>query len=102
MFTGFTPVLYIHVVRTLELSRFHEALWKIISPVGSGISPKYRAEFWTPNITLAQWGIDERSLPKIMAKLSRMDLELDIMIDNLAIIFDDGTNQAVRSRFRLA
>jgi hypothetical protein len=62
VFTGFTPVIYIPIVRTLELSRFHEALWNTISPNASRISPHYKPEFWTPHITLAQLGIDGRNL----------------------------------------
>src|SRR6266481_5868921 len=31
LFTGFTPILYIPVVRTPQLSRFHSSLWKAIS-----------------------------------------------------------------------
>ena len=99
IFSGLAPVLYIPVVRTMELSRFHESLWKIISPAASGIAPYYRPEVWTPHITLAQWDIDERNLPNIVGRLSARELKLEIKVDNLAIIFDDGTTQTVHSRF---
>ncbi len=72
-----------------------------ISPTGSSISPQYKPEFWIPHITLAQSDIDERNLPKVVGRLGRKDLELDVVIDNLAIIFYNGTGQGVRSRFRL-
>jgi 2'-5' RNA ligase superfamily len=101
LFTGFTPVLYIPVVRTPELSKFHLSLWRTVSSTGSGISPYYKPESWVPHITLAQGGIDQRTLPKVMGKLCRKELELDITVDNLAIIFFDGEKHALRSRFQL-
>jgi hypothetical protein len=52
-----------------------------------------------PHITLAQWDINERILSKIVGKWARRDLELDIKVDNLAIIYDDGKRQSIRSKF---
>lgn len=37
IFTGVSPVLYISVVRSPELTRFHKRLWQKISQVGSGM-----------------------------------------------------------------
>lgn len=99
LFTGLTPVLHIPVVRTLQLSKFHESLWKKTLPLGSSISPYYAPDIWTPHITLAQWDINERNLPMIIRRLSKRVLELEIKVDNLAIIFDDGKSQRVRAKY---
>jgi 2'-5' RNA ligase len=101
IFTGFTPVLYIPLVRTQALSKFHLSVWRTISSTASGISPFYEPRSWVPHITLAQGGIDKRTLPKVIGRLSRMELELDITVDNLAVIYHDGKTHSVRSRFRL-
>src|SRR5437879_13267830 len=61
VFTGLTPVVYIPIVRTLELSRFHESLSKKISPTGSAVSPYYAPDLWIPHITLAQWDVGEQT-----------------------------------------
>ena len=37
LFTGLHPVLYVPLVRTIELSRFHQRVWQAISQVGEGI-----------------------------------------------------------------
>ena len=39
LFTGAHLVLYVPIVRNLELSQFHQTIWQAITPVGSGISP---------------------------------------------------------------
>ncbi len=100
LFSGFTPTLYIPVVRTPALSKFHLSLWRTISSTASGVSPYYKPEFWVPHITLAR-EIDYRKIPKVVGWLSRKELELDIIVDNLAIIFYDGDNHTLRSKFRL-
>lgn len=101
VFTGFTPTLYIPVVRIPELSRFQLSLWKSLSSSGSGLSPYYRPEAWVPHITLAR-GVSERTLTKVIGTLCRKEIELDIKIDNLAIIAFDGKSHTVRSKFQLA
>ena len=100
IFTGLTPILYIPVVRTIELSRFQLSLWKSVSSTGSGLNPLYRPEAWVPHITLAR-GISERTLTKAIRSLSRKEIELDIEIDNLTIIEFDGKVHSVRSKFQL-
>ena len=52
IFTGASPVLYIPVVRTRELNRFHTALWEEISQAGAGIVDYYTPENWMPHITI--------------------------------------------------
>jgi len=97
-FRKYRVLIYRRLTISLELSSFHESLWKRISPTGSSISALYRPKLWTPHITLAQSDIDERNLPKVVGRPSRKDLELGTMIVNLAIIFDNGTNRSVPSK----
>jgi hypothetical protein len=51
---------------------------------------------------VAQGGLNERTLPRIIGRLARKELELDIPIDNLAIISDDKGKYAIDSRFPLS
>jgi 2'-5' RNA ligase len=100
LFTGFTPTLYIAVVRTPELSKFQFALWRRIFSAASDVSPYYKPDYWVPHITLAR-DIDYRKLTKVIGRLSRKELELDIVVDNLAVIFYDGETHSLRSKFQL-
>lgn len=54
LFTGLHPVLYVPIVRTIELSHFHQKVWQVISRVGEGIPSYYEPNFWMPHITLAE------------------------------------------------
>ena len=99
VFTGRKPVLYIPIVRSSNLSQFHLSLWRRIAPLGYGVPPYYEGGRWLPHVTLAQWDIDERNLPRIVGKLSKRRIELDLKVNNLALVFDDGTTQTVRSIF---
>ena len=89
----------IPVVRTSELSRFHLSLLRRISSIGSGLSEYYKPDLWTPHITLARTGVNQRTLAEIIGKLARKEFELDITIDNLSTIQDDNGRYSVRSRF---
>lgn len=99
LFPGAHLVLYVPIVRTLELSQFHQVVCQTISPVGSGISPYYQPAAWTPHITLAEHDIEPENLARIVARLARRQLYWEMSIDNLAIIWDTGTRQELRYQF---
>ena len=44
VFTGASPVLYIPVVRSLELTQLHQELWEQISTASSGIVEYYHPD----------------------------------------------------------
>jgi 2'-5' RNA ligase len=99
LFTGLHPVLYVPIVRTIELSHFHQKVWQVISRVGEGIPSYYEPNFWMPHITLAEHDIRAESLQQILPRLSTRELFWEIHVDNLAIIWDTGTQQELRSQF---
>jgi 2'-5' RNA ligase len=98
-FTGSHPVLYVPIVRTIELSHFHQRVWQAISPIGEGIPSHYEPNSWVPHITLAEHDIQAESLARIMARFFTRELLWEIPIDNLAIIWDNGTRQELRYQF---
>jgi len=98
VFTGPSPVLYIPVVRTSELSQLHEALWQATE--GSlDIPDYYRPENWLPHITLAFGDIYPDTLPEVMRLLGERPLNWEITVDNLAFIEKTAQGQQVRFRF---
>ena len=99
IFTGTSPVLYIPVVRTQELSRFHAALWKEISPAGTGIVDYYTPENWMPHITIGFADLNRDKLSQIVHHLSERNFSWQMTVDNLALIYDTGSKQDLRSRF---
>lgn len=99
LFTGSSPVLFIPVVRSPELSRLHAALWQTIEDAGSGVSEHYQPESWMPHITLAQGDLDKDTLPKIIRWLSDRDFAWEIVVNNVALIYQSGNEYRLKFRF---
>ncbi len=88
IFTGPHPVLYIPVVRSPELTQFHEALWQEISRTGSGIQDYYDPAHWIPHITIGIDDINKDNLSRIVHFLAERDFNWEITIDNIALIYE--------------
>jgi len=99
IFTGAVPVIYIPVVRSLELTRLHETLWKEISPLASGAQEYYHPDQWMPHITIGFGDINKENLPSIVRRLNELDLTWEITVNDIAYIQDTGTEQVLRVRF---
>ena len=99
IFNGPHPVLYVPVVRSPELTQFHQALWPEISTAGSGISDYYHSANWMPHITIGFGDINKENLSHIVRSLAERDFNWEITVDNVALIYDTGAKQELRSRF---
>jgi 2'-5' RNA ligase len=99
IFTGTSPVLYISVVRSLELTQLHQELWEQISTASSGIAEYYHPDQWMPHITIGFADIRKENLSQIIPFLAERDFSWDITVGNLALIYDTGTKQELKSRF---
>jgi hypothetical protein len=88
VFTGPQPVLYIPVVRSLELTQFHEAFWQEIFSTGSGILDYYHPSHWMPHITIGIGDMHKDNLSRIVRVLAERDFNWEITIDNVALIYD--------------
>jgi 2'-5' RNA ligase len=99
-FTGERPVAYIPVVRTGELSIFHEMIWKRITPLSTRPSLYYSPSFWMPHISLAYGDLDTEKLSCLMDKLAFRTFNWQIEIDNLTLIYEpEGTIGQARYQF---
>ena len=99
IFTGASPVLYIPVVRSLELTQLHQELWEQISPASSGVQQYYHPDQWMPHITIGFADISKENLSQIIPFLAERDFNWEITVNNLAFIYDTGTKQEMKSRF---
>ena len=99
IFTGAVPVIYIPVVRSLELTQLHEVLWDEISPTASGTQEYYHPGQWMPHITIGFGDINKENLPSIVRWLSERDFNWEITVNNIAFIQDTGTEQVLKARF---
>ena len=99
IFSGASPVIYIPVVRSLELSLLHAELWNELSEAGSGIQEYYSPAQWMPHITVGFGDIDRDNLPEIVQWLNQHDFTWEFTVDNLAFIHDTGIRQELHSRY---
>lgn len=86
IFPGPHPVLYIPVVRSSELTQFHEALWQEIFNTGSGILDYYHPARWVPHITIGIGDMNKDNLSQIVRFLAERDFYWEITIDNIALV----------------
>ncbi len=99
VFTGNSPVLYIPVARSLELTQLHEELWQEVATASSGVQQYYHPDQWMPHITIGFGDISKENLSQIIPFLAERDFNWEITVNNLALIYDMGTKQEMKSRF---
>jgi 2'-5' RNA ligase len=96
VFAGAQPVLYVPVVRSVELSRFHEAVWKAIGAAAAGAMTYYEPQQWIPHITLACGDLEPKTLGKVTALLGEREILWDIEVDNVALVYAGGGQSLFR------
>ncbi len=100
LFTGSKPVVYIPVVRTRQLSEFHEMIWNQLAPICKESSPYYSPPFWMPHISLTYQDVDPEKLRCLMDKLAFRIFNWSIEIDNLTLIYEpEGTIGGIKYQF---
>ena len=99
IFTGASPVLYIPVARSLELTQLHEEIWQEVATASTGVQQYYHPDQWMPHITIGFGDISKNNLSEIIPFLSERNFNWEITVNNIALIYDTGTKQELKSRF---
>jgi 2'-5' RNA ligase len=103
VFTGPAPVIYLPLVRTAGLSRLHQRLWDGLAPFSRASSPYYAPPAWMPHITLAYGDVLPENIGCAIQGLAFRAYELDIEVDNLALISaNDREVTGLSERYRLS
>jgi 2'-5' RNA ligase len=98
IFTGANPVVYIPVVRSPQLSRFHRLLWDELGDAGLGVNEHYQPEGWVPHVTLAIGDVDSVNLPHVIRHLAKLNLYWEFPVHALSLVYSTGTEYGLRSR----
>jgi len=88
LFTQKIPTIYIPVIRTMEMNRFHSEIWQKIRVVGTDVVDYYRSPRWVPHISLAYADVDSTKMHCALEKLAFADLTWNFYIDNVALIYE--------------
>lgn len=103
LFSGEQPVIYIALVKTLELMRFHSMVWDSILGTSSAASPYYSPGNWVPHISLAYGDVTIENIGKTMKNLAFQSYAWEMQIDNFAYIYEpQGTIGQIRLRIPFA
>ncbi len=85
VFTGEKPVLYLPVVKSIEMISLHEKIWDQVFPFSKDQKLYYSPDLWVPHITLAINDLTEENLACAINAIAFDTIENFIRIDNLAI-----------------
>ncbi len=88
MFTGPEPVLFVPVIRSLQLINIQAQLWGPLSAAAAEPISYYHPEQWRPHITLTHRDVNHEMLPRVIRLLSERDFRWEIRVDTLAILSD--------------
>ncbi len=100
LFTGASPVIYIPVIKDLQLARFHQRVWDQVHPFAVGESSHYAPEVWIPHITIAHGDVDRPKLGCAMQKLAFQAIDWEIQVDHLAIVYQySGQVGKIQNKF---
>ena len=95
------PVIFLPVVRSPALCRFHDELWPQVSATCAGNVEYYHPERWIPHITLAYGDIPGGQLGDILRFLGTHDLDWEIPVDNVAFVTDAESGTAAPAPIEL-
>ena len=86
IFSGPSPVIFIPVVRTAQLTTLHQRIWDAIQPIGIDLSPYYSPKHWMPHITLAIKDVTPRKLEHALQKLAFQTFNWAFEVNNISFI----------------
>ena len=85
IFTGVQPILYLPMVKTLEMIHLHDLFWDQMVPFSQEPKKYYSPRLWVPHITIALRDLTHQKLSCAIEAIGREPIELFININNLII-----------------
>ncbi len=101
IFTGQHTVVYIPIVRGPVLTAMHHVLWRHLARAARGASEHYHPDNWLPHITLVDNPALSAHLPEVIRILEGQDLQWELAVTNIALLYGEGEALGVRFRHPL-
>jgi len=102
IFSGDSPIIFIAVLKDLNLIKHHADIFNIVQPVANGSVPFYHPNVWVPHISLAYTDVTENNIGAITKFLAFRNFNWEIEIDNIALIYEPtGSIGQIKHRFKL-
>jgi 2'-5' RNA ligase len=85
IFTGEYPILYLPLVKTIEMINLHNSIWDLIVPHCKNLQYYYSPKLWVPHITLALKDLTPENIACAVDSIAFDPIELYVNVENLAI-----------------
>ncbi|MBE2224821.1 MAG: 2'-5' RNA ligase family protein [Anaerolineae bacterium] len=89
IFPAPSPIVYVPVVRTQELTKLHANLWSRLESIAQDSNPHYAPNRWLPHITLGHHEITLEKLGILSQWLHQQAINWTITIDNFHVLSDE-------------
>ncbi|NLG96822.1 MAG: 2'-5' RNA ligase family protein [Chloroflexi bacterium] len=99
IFTGPQPVVYIALEKSEQLLQLSRKIWNSIRPFAVVPNGHYQPDRWVPHITLAYREFEAAGLGCAIADIAFQQIELEIMVDHIAVIYQTEGVAGLKSRF---
>lgn len=99
IFTSKEPVIYSLLVKNQQLLKFHLDLWNELLPFTVEMNPLYSPPQWIPHVTLAYKDITPEKLACGIKSLAFREIEMEISVTNLAILYQEDEDLGIRSKY---
>ncbi len=86
VFSGAAPIIYLPIVKSEPLLRFHQLLWERTRRLATGPSPYYMPDCWVPHITLAHGDVNRARLTCALDALAFEIYDWEIVVENVTFI----------------
>lgn len=85
IFTGEHPVLYLPMVKSVDMIALHREIWDQVQPYSKESQLYYSPPLWVPHISLAVKDLTKANLGCAVNEIAFDSIELFIQVNNLVI-----------------
>jgi len=78
IFSGENPVLFLPMVKTIEMIQLHQDIWDRLGPHCGNLNMYYSPSFWMPHITLALKDLNKDNLACAVNAFAFKQVELSV------------------------
>lgn len=86
IFSGEHPILYLPMVKSMDMISLHQKIWNQTQPYSEGKKFYYSPRLWVPHITLALKDLTRENMACAVNAVSFEPIELFVTVNSLAIV----------------
>jgi 2'-5' RNA ligase len=95
-------VIYLPIIRTLEITKMHGAIWDLLTPHTRQAVQNYSPERWIPHITIGYGEITNTRIASAFSQLVSEPLIFNSSMENISLIYNIDGDSGVTFRAPLS